>query len=413
MIRTDNKHIGIISGDNLSGRSHFLKNISDYFNNREIDKDKNIYVGPIPNSSISGLVPTVREEFVLCNYQNSIYHSNLSKLIEELGFLKLMDRNPFTLSGGEQAILAILTAISLESDIVTIDCIFEQLHHTVKQSILNFLLKNVFVSNVIFIADNRLKEYGNFYTMKVPPNFPEEKFVKPLLLKNLNSDTFNTFHKSSKGSVLSLKDIGFSYKKGIPVLKNITIDLEPGTLYHLSGINGAGKSTLAKLLCGVLKPDRGEIFLGHKKYHAFSHPGLHIGYHFQNPDEQLFCNTIEKELFPIPKKKIDDSKQFTTFKNSLVKTFGLENILQEHPSEMPFVIRKRIALAASLSMERSWLILDEPTLGQDDKNVWHIIEIINKLLKNGVGIILISHSDWFNEILPIKTIKLHNGLIHY
>jgi energy-coupling factor transport system ATP-binding protein len=77
---------------------------------------------------------------------------------------------------------------------------------------------------------------------------------------------------------------------------------------------------------------------------------------------------------------------------------------------MPFVIRKRIALAATIANEREWYILDEPTIGQDQTNVKELIKLIKLLANKGKGIILISHSEMFvSSFEKVITVTIKNG----
>jgi energy-coupling factor transport system ATP-binding protein len=75
---------------------------------------------------------------------------------------------------------------------------------------------------------------------------------------------------------------------------------------------------------------------------------------------------------------------------------------------MPFAIRKRIALAATLALDRPWYILDEPTLGQDNEFANFLTELLTKLKDLGKGIIIISHSEQFMENLDFRKLSLDN-----
>jgi energy-coupling factor transport system ATP-binding protein len=193
------------------------------------------------------------------------------------------------------------------------------------------------------------------------------------------------------------------------LLQDLSYEFEAGNIYHLNGVNGAGKSTLAKILTGVLKPSSGKIYLGNSPYDAYRFPGKVVGYSFQNPDEQIFSSTVKDEILA---KEILKENKNVELGESMFAAFALSNFAEKHPSEMPFVIRKRIALAATLANEREWYILDEPTLGQDQRNVEEITKLIKQLALNGKGIILVSHSEQFVSTFEnAKTITLKSGKI--
>lgn len=104
----------------------------------------------------------------------------------------------------------------------------------------------------------------------------------------------------------------------------------------------------------------------------------------------------------------NESQEYKERRETFLEMFGLQNIRKEHPAEMPFTIRKRIALAATLALERSWYILDEPTLGQDNDFADFLLTLLLKLKDLGKGIIVISHSERFTENLDSKKLSLEN-----
>ena len=162
-----------------------------------------------------------------------------------------------------------------------------------------------------------------------------------------------------KPTRIGVKDLSFRYNNASDwVFHDCSFDLEPGKPYILKGPNGSGKSTLAKLLTGVLRPSEGCITRDGLKVDIWKQPGSLVGYHFQNPDLQLFCSSVAEELRPpqwVPK----------GFFDVLVRTFGLTHVLASHPLDLPFVLRKRVGLASTVSMVRPWFIFDEPVLAQD------------------------------------------------
>jgi energy-coupling factor transport system ATP-binding protein len=78
-----------------------------------------------------------------------------------------------------------------------------------------------------------------------------------------------------------------------------------------------------------------------------------------------------------------------------LELFGLQRVAQSNPLDLPFVFRKRVAIAAVVAMQRPWTVLDEPTIGQDPTSRYEIVEIINSLLESGRSLIIISHDTEF------------------
>lgn len=395
-MNTSKQHsaLTIVSGNNFSGKSKHLKSI--------IDLERGIFIGEQPSSSITGIFPTVQSEIKLHSASTDVDVLNLvNSLFEQYDFQKNYEKNPFTLSGGEQAILALLSAILLQPKKLAIDCTLEQLNKTWRNPLLNAIQQGSFSETDILLADNRIDEYGLTDIIVVEPNNNSNehkyKFEKSCVSEKLESAVTST--------TIELSDIKFFYNKKQFIFQNLEAQLLPSEIYHLKGNNGAGKSTLAKILTGILKPQSGAILVNNAKYNAYKYPGQLVGYSFQNPDEQLFSTTVENEVLQFQK---NETSAYKERRETFLEMFGLQNIRKEHPAEMPFTIRKRIALAATLALDRSWYILDEPTLGQDNDFADFLLTLLFKLKDLGKGIVIISHSERFTENLDSKKLSLDN-----
>lgn len=397
-----NKFLFILTGSNFSGRSHYLKSIGlngDSVTNRP----DFFYIGEQPSNFISGIFPTVKNEIELHSAKTEYEILNFVNLLfAEYGFQKHMDKNPFTLSGGEQAVLVILSNLLLQPKKLAIDTTIEQLNIEWRLPLLNAIQAGRFGEIKVFLSDNRLNEYGlTSYKTIVPVDLHKEYkyiFEVPIVDYKLQS--------SCLSQSIELSHLSFKYDKQNTILNEISISIEAKTIYLLRGRNGAGKTTLAKILAGILKLRNGKILVNGAEYNSYRYPGRLAGYSFQNPDEQIFSSTVENEVL-LPKK--NEEALYTERREIFLKMFGLQNVRKCHPAELPFVIRKRISLAATLATDRPWYILDEPTLGQDNSFAEFLIELLHDLASKGKGIIIISHSESFMEKIKGKNLNLNNG----
>ena len=366
-----------------------------------------IYIGEQPLNFITGIFPTVKSEINLHLAGTSQEtKTNVFDLFSVYGFEKHQDKNPFSLSGGEQTVLVILSNLLLQPPKLAIDVALEQLHEEWRTPLLNAIQKGHFSNTNIYLSDNRLKEYNLQNIASVSPEHQDIsydlKFENPFVDYQLRTQT--------DAKNIELVDLSFAYMKNDLVLDKVNVCLEPGNIYHLKGANGAGKSTLAKILTGILRPKNGRLLVDKKDCNVYQYPGRFVGYSFQNPDEQLFSSTVEKEvLIPIKNESVEYAQRREIF----LRMFGLQNVRKCHPAELPFVIRKRIALAATLAMDRAWYILDEPTLGQDDSFAGFLAELLDYLVKQGKGIIIISHSEFFINKLNLKCLSLQNNKMSF
>lgn len=404
-----------IDGGNFSGRTDLLrrltgleqggtKDFENKFNHLIKPEHPAVYIGPEIYYSISGLALTVQEELYL-HSRNCANDNHINWIIEQLGLYNLYPRNPFTLSGGEQVCLAILSALSLRPSILGIDCALEQLEVDLKNKMLK-IMKETCSQTMMLLADNQLQECGNFdITIPLLPQNKNEVPGRDYCFGSINPN-LDLSSLSMKPCRIDIKGLSFHYPSGPTVLRDFEVLLEPNTTYTLRGKNGVGKSTFAKLLSGILRPDKGKILVNGIDGKMWKQPGKIVAYHFQNPDVQLFATSVQNELLAGPRALGIDEKECMHRAALAAAMFGLSDLLNEHPLDLPFVIRKRVALAATIVMGRPWLILDEPTLGQDKPSSEAIAQIIRNLIAIGTGVIVISHSNTFLKNISGKEITL-------
>lgn len=397
-------NVCVIKGRNFSGRSAFLKNLyaDSHLKNGRVQNFQ--YVGPDTYNFLSGLVQTVRDEFKL--HEDGPVDERLESVIDELGMRELFNKNPLLLSGGQQALVATLTALKLKPAGLGLDGTLEQVDLAKKSLLLHYLRRQPNTS--CYVVDNfeaDLKE-GAFRSIELGSSSETEPESIHFL-----SGPFEVTPVQ-----IELKDVDFSYETDKPVIRSLTATFEPGKVHILSGKNGSGKSTLAKLLCGILRPSRGRILFrsalsdrpmfesesvwskvwnSRKVYRTRSKL---VSYHFQNPDTQLFYPTVFSELESATSMK--DRGQRNTVIENLLSLFNLSSVRESHPLDLPFVLRKRLAVACSIAKGSEWLILDEPTLSQDIGFEDKLVNILRMMASVGVGIILITHSQHFRNRFP-------------
>ena len=253
------------------------------------------------------------------------------------------------------------------------------------------------------ITDNRLDEW-NYAVQSVaiaelspdPGRHPPIAPLDPSQIDRLNPIA---------APVIELQNISASYGKGSEILRGVSMTLQPGRVYTLQGPNGSGKSTLAKVLSGVLRPVEGQILVNNVPANLWKTPGRIAGYHLQNPDVGLFEATVWAEL---GFKAGSDSASAVT---SVRDAFGLQNFAASNPLALPFPVRKRVSLAATIARFPPWIILDEPTLGADAATIVAIAQIIQSLSRKQHGVIVISHSRKLLEMLRGYDLRIENGRV--
>ncbi|MCX7773814.1 MAG: energy-coupling factor ABC transporter ATP-binding protein [Clostridia bacterium] len=212
--------------------------------------------------------------------------------------------------------------------------------------------------------------------------------------------------------MIAIKNLSYAYDKKAPlILNNINLNIQQGEFVAIIGQNGAGKTTLLKQLNGLLKPNTGSVLINELNTATTKTSILakHIGYLFQNPDHQIFCNTVYDEIkFGLVNIKCEPEKIEGKIK-AIASLLGLENKLSKNPFTLSRGERQRVALASVLVLETDILVLDEPTTGQDYKECIEIMDIVKGLNEKGKTIIMVSHDIEGVSDHTQRVIILRNG----
>ena len=231
-----------------------------------------------------------------------------------------------------------------------------------------------------------------------PPEFRSPNFHNP----NLN-----------KPPVLSVKNLRHTYDDGTEALKNISLDIYEGEYVLIVGQNGAGKSTLVKHFLNLLKPTAGKVLVRDRDTRELSVSELaqSIGYLAQNPDNQIFNTTVEKEVaFALPFLGYDSEAVKQETSRSL-KAMQLWEHRNSHPLSLPKGERGRIVIAALLAMNPEIIIFDEPTTGQDYQGASSILDVSRQLHQMGKTVIVITHHLYLMPDYADRAIVMGKGTI--
>ena len=200
----------------------------------------------------------------------------------------------------------------------------------------------------------------------------------------------------SNERLIEVSDLVFEYPDGTLALKNINFDIFDNQFIALIGQNGSGKTTLAKCLNGLLKPISGYVKisgLDTKEKGTTKKIVTHVGYVFQNPDHQLFNNTIYKEIAYGPRNIGIKENEVKERVHEAARVCGVEeSLFNEHSFFLTKGLRQRVAIASILTMRPRTIIVDEPTTGQDLRQSLEVMNFLRDLWeKEGHTIVIITH----------------------
>ena len=212
--------------------------------------------------------------------------------------------------------------------------------------------------------------------------------------KSFKSVKLSEPHHSDE-KVIEVKDVSFKYSsRNKYALKNVSFDIHKGEKVSIIGKNGAGKSTVAKLICGIIRPQSGEINIKGKNYisMSISQIGRLVGYVMQNPNQMLVKDMIKDEIALTLTLNNFEQSVIDERVEKVLKMTGLYSMRNWPVSVLSYGQKKRITIASILVLEPEVIILDEPTAGQDLKHYTEIMSFIDELnRKSNIAIVFITH----------------------
>ncbi len=177
-------------------------------------------------------------------------------------------------------------------------------------------------------------------------------------------------------------------------LTDINLTIQRGEFVAIIGQNGSGKTTLIKHFNGLLKPTEGRVVVdGHVTTELpTSELAKFIGFVFQNPDHQIFAETVQDEVAFGPKNLGFPPERIQADALRVLEQMNLSDCEEEMPFQLSRGQRQRLAVASVLAMEPSVLIIDEPTTGQDWKESMALMNLVLELNRNGHTCIVTTHN---------------------
>jgi energy-coupling factor transporter ATP-binding protein EcfA2 len=212
--------------------------------------------------------------------------------------------------------------------------------------------------------------------------------------------------------IVRIEDLHAGYG-GVPVLRGISVTLHRGEFVAVMGDNGSGKTTFAQSLLGLLKPAQGRVeVLGHNtRQTPVSRLARQVGLVFQNPDHQLFADSVWEEAILAP-------RNFGTLEEStcgrvseVLRRCGLGQRLEDHPYRLSYGEKRRLNLVSILSYDPQLILLDEVLIGQDPANAAFLLELVRERVMAGSTAVVINHAPEVTRRYASRLLFFSNGRI--
>lgn len=213
--------------------------------------------------------------------------------------------------------------------------------------------------------------------------------------------------------VLAVDNLVHVYPNGNKAVDNISFTVREREFMAVLGHNGSGKTTLVKHFNALLAPTEGTVTIYGKntREHSIFEIGKDIGYVFQNPDHQIFADTVFEEVAFSPKIRGVGDDEVRERVAEALKAVDLEGYEEEDPFCLSKGERQRVAVASILSARPKIIILDEPTTGLDYTEQKKMMELIKQLNEAGHTIIMITHTMWVVSEYAHRVAVIRDGSI--
>ncbi len=245
------------------------------------------------------------------------------------------------------------------------------------------------------------KSEGLFENGRIPVLMDEAEIIFSNILQNRTPNEEVEIHTTQPAGevIIKIKNLSYIYMKDTPyeqqALQNISLTVYKGEILGIIGHTGSGKSTLIQHLNGLLVPAHGSIEVSGvvPKGKALKELRRKVGLIFQNPEDQLFEETVEKDI-AFGLKKMGFSAQ--EIKDRIDEALGITglsaDILNKSPFELSGGQKRRVAIAGVIAMRPEILVLDEPTAGLDPQGSLEIYGFLERLRQTRrTTMIIVSH----------------------
>lgn len=192
---------------------------------------------------------------------------------------------------------------------------------------------------------------------------------------------------------LEVKDLKKTIKKS-EIIKGISLEVNSGEVVGLLGPNGAGKTTTFYMICGLISPTSGDVFLNDEKItNVPLHKRAHLGIGYLPQESSIFKELSVEENLLLGAEILNQSKEEISKRvNEMLNMLNIEPIRLRKGVSLSGGERRRCEIARSLIIKPKFLLLDEPFAGVDPIAVSDIQSIVRDLKKLGIGVLITDHN---------------------
>jgi energy-coupling factor transport system ATP-binding protein len=315
-----------------------------------------------------------------------------------------LERDPFTLSGGEMVRAALAINAVTNPKLWLLDQIFDWLYPESAEYIKSLMHQEILIGNSVVETHSVKPKWYSKFDLTFD-DIAKRNVPKPLT----KIDTKPSSNLESKKLVLQTKTLQFQYSNNGFKLGPINLNIFSGDVVAFVGENGSGKTTLLQCIANLNRNIKGNI-----KVNGLSPPSKgwewarSVIYCFQNPDDQLYKATVIEEIEttlkalkrPIPQNL-----------HKILQNYGLKDYLDCEPYHLARPIRRMVCFAATMLSGSPVILLDEPTVNLDSALKKIVLNNILQAASQKTAIIMVSHDSNFIDHSANRILEMSNGVI--
>ncbi|MGI6630558.1 MAG: ABC transporter ATP-binding protein [Bacillota bacterium] len=375
-------------------------------------------IGLVTDNPQNQLFSTTAEEDLAFGPSNMLVnpmqiHRQVTYALDFVGLPGYEKRKPETLSGGEMQRIVLASVLTMDPEILLLDRpadqldpkgrkdIYQKLRSLCKSQGKTVIAVEEMLEDVVSLADHiwimdqgtliqRIKADKDITPISLRKQFSQKR------VSQLRREEISLRLKSMDNSTpaVEVKDLSLRYENSEFALENISLKINQGEFVALIGENGVGKTTLTKTFNGLLRPERGSVFINglNTAEYTTAQLSVHIGYLFQNPLMQVCQSSVEEEIsFGLKVKKIPKG-HIKNRVQQVLKDFHLEEAALFHPYKLSRGMLQKTALASVLVSDPPILVIDEPTSNMCYEEAREVMDLIDQYHQKGHTVIMITHN---------------------
>ncbi|MDO3400296.1 ABC transporter ATP-binding protein [Mycolicibacterium neoaurum] len=221
--------------------------------------------------------------------------------------------------------------------------------------------------------------------------------------------------------ILAVRDIGFAFPRGTPVLSGVSLSIAAGQRIALLGANGSGKTTLQRILVGLTRPTAGRVLLDGTELTAGRADRRRLRRSvqmvLQEPDDQIIGATVRADVSFGPANMGLAPEDVHERVDQALTALCIADLADKPPHQLSFGQRKRVSIAGAVAMRPRVLLLDEATAGLDPKAVEDLLSTLAELAQSGTAVVLATHDvevawGWSRECILLDNGCARRGTTH-